>query len=79
MAKESIRIVIRQPLHKLIKEWADVLGVDDFGEVVNFLLLDLKRTGYLPNTQPTKFTTSTAKQDTKPDVHDDASEIAGLF
>ncbi|RUS93112.1 hypothetical protein DSM106972_097440 [Dulcicalothrix desertica PCC 7102] len=79
MAKESIRIVIRQPLHKLIKEWADVLGVDDFGEVVNFLLLDLKRTGYLPNSQSTVNTTSHQKQDIKPDTYDDASELAGLF
>jgi hypothetical protein len=79
MPKESIRVVIRQPLHGLIKEWAEVLGVDDFGEVVNFLLMDLKRTGYLPNSQSTVNIAPTSKQDNKPKLADDINELAGLF
>ena len=80
MNSKPIRVVIRQPLHGLIQHWAELLGVDDFGEVVNFLLLDLKRTGY----QPTNTTTNTKSEVTslsKKASNEDSeiSELAGIF
>ncbi|BAZ71330.1 hypothetical protein NIES4106_61270 (plasmid) [Fischerella sp. NIES-4106] len=36
-----VRIVIRKPLHGFLEEKASALGVEDLGEVVNYLLLQL--------------------------------------
>lgn len=36
-----IRIVIRKSLHSFLQFKASQLGIDDFGEVVNYLLLQI--------------------------------------
>jgi hypothetical protein len=84
MSKETIRVVIRQPLHGLIKEWADVLGVSDFGEVVNYLLLDLKRGGHLLTPQSTPNSPTINPQHlhettTTKTISNADDDIAGLF
>lgn len=76
MSHKPIRVVIRQPLHNLIKDWAELLGVDDFGEVVNFLLLDMKRAGYQPTN--TKSETPSPQNQTS-DEAAEISDLAGLF
>jgi excinuclease UvrABC nuclease subunit len=47
--KTVIRVVIRRALHPFLYEWAQSLGTDDLGEVVNYLLLSIKRNETSPN------------------------------
>jgi hypothetical protein len=80
MSKDTIRVVIRQPLHPLLREWSKLLGIDDFGEIVNYLLLDLKRSGHLPNSQAISVV-SIKPQEINPtnnSIHE-VNELAGLF
>jgi len=43
---ETIRVVIRQPLHPLLKKLARQMNTDDYGEVVNYLLIELQKINY---------------------------------
>lgn len=53
-SNESIRVVIRKPYHPLLKKLAQQMNLDDYGEVINFLLLEFQRNGYNFQTeQPT--------------------------
>lgn len=45
-----IRIVIRKSLHSFLQFKASQLGIDDFGEVVNYLLLQLLDSSVQPTT-----------------------------
>jgi hypothetical protein len=76
MSKQTMRVVIRQPLHRLIQEWAETLGIDDVGEVVNFLLLDLKRNGHLPASPSAN---NHSPQESENDSNIEVNELAGLF
>lgn len=40
-----IRVVIRKPLHLFLTAKAKKMGVDDMGEVVNYLLLQMMEHG----------------------------------
>jgi hypothetical protein len=76
MSQKSIRVVIRQPLHGLVIEWSKKLGIDDLGEVVNFLLLDLQRSGHKPTTVNDVVPVTTGQLSyNSPEIDD----LAGLF
>ncbi|RCJ37981.1 hypothetical protein A6770_39915 [Nostoc minutum NIES-26] len=69
MSNESIRVVIRKPYHPLLKKLALQMNVDDYGEVINFLLLEFQRQDY-------NFTQSSQPQKTETDL---ASNLAAMF
>lgn len=70
MSNESIRVVIRKPYHPLLKKLAKQMNVDDYGEVINFLLLEFQRADY-------NFTQSSS-QSQKPST-DLANNLAAMF
>ncbi|WP_066376131.1 hypothetical protein [Anabaena sp. CA = ATCC 33047] len=71
MSNESIRVVIRKPYHPLLKKLARQMNVDDYGEVINFLLLEFQRQDY-------NFIPSTESQAQKAST-DLASNLAAMF
>jgi hypothetical protein len=77
MSKQTMRVVIRQPLHGLIQEWSKTLGIDDVGEIVNFLLLDLKRNGHLPSALSVSHNLQESESTTDSSI--EVNELAGLF
>ncbi len=79
MNTKPIRVVIRQPLHGLIQHWAEILGLSDYGEVVNFLLLDLKRSGYQPGTAEKVEGMHHLQPKQGSSESSDISDLAGLF
>lgn len=71
MSNESIRVVIRKPYHPLLKKLAIQMNVDDYGEVINFLLLEFQRVDY-------NFTQSSELQSQKPST-DLANNLAAML
>lgn len=45
MSNESIRVVIRKPFHPMLKQLSEQLNIDDYGELVNYILLEFQRRG----------------------------------
>ncbi|MHC5771560.1 MAG: hypothetical protein ACYTXI_39620 [Nostoc sp.] len=73
-SNESIRVVIRKPYHPLLKKLAQQMSLDDYGEVINFLLLEFQRNGYNFQTeQPTD------SQIQKLDEKDLVNNLAAMF
>ncbi|MBD2247918.1 hypothetical protein [Nostoc sp. FACHB-888] len=73
-SNESIRVVIRKPYHPLLKKLAQQMNLDDYGEVINFLLLEFQRNGYNFQTeQPTD------SQTQKLDEKDLVNNLAAMF
>jgi hypothetical protein len=73
-SNESIRVVIRKPYHPLLKKLAQQMNLDDYGEVINFLLLEFQRNGYNFQTeQPTD------SQIQKLDEKDLVNNLAAMF
>lgn len=82
-----IRVVIRKSLHSFLQSKASQLGIDDFGEVVNYLLLQIID-GSLQSTMPNKTLSTTsapvihqASEPTAPDepIDPTIARIAGLI
>ncbi|MBW4455735.1 MAG: hypothetical protein KME55_25210 [Nostoc indistinguendum CM1-VF10] len=73
-SNESIRVVIRKPYHPLLKKLAQQMNLDDYGEVINFLLLEFQRNGYnFQIEQPTD------SQIQKLDEKDLVNNLAAMF
>lgn len=73
-SNESIRVVIRKPYYPLLKKLAQQMNLDDYGEVINFLLLEFQRNGYNFQTeQPTD------SQIQKLDEKDLVNNLAAMF
>ncbi|AUB35258.1 hypothetical protein COO91_01134 [Nostoc flagelliforme CCNUN1] len=73
-SNESIRVVIRKPYHPLLKKLAQQMNLDDYGEVINFLLLEFQRNGY--NFQTEQPTDSKLQQQDEKDL---ARNLAAMF
>ena len=73
-SNESIRVVIRKPYHPLLKKLAQQMNLDDYGEVINFLLLEFQRNGY--NFQTEQPTDSQIQQRDEKDL---VNNLAAMF